>query len=123
MPPPALVISVALFLGVISGCGNPETPEPPPDTSAIPIPSDVPEQYEIPKKGGQPAVTVDGRKFYIGGYQYGWEECYKRYKSGKLDLNDETAEPRLEQEMPLYTQARSDGFKACQKMLRQRTTH
>jgi hypothetical protein len=122
MPRLTQAIVLLLFLGVVSGCDTPEPADPPPpEANAIPIPSDVPEQYTPPRKGEAQLAVIDGRKFYIGGYLYGWEECYQRYKSGKLDLNDETAEPRLEDDCPLFSRARKDGFKACRQLLRQKT--
>jgi hypothetical protein len=80
-------------------------------------------------RSGDVDVTEDGaiifstsRASYISGYQDGWRECCNFHMRGKLDLNDERAEPVPVAQAPeRFTQGRKDGFKACRQLLLQRT--
>jgi hypothetical protein len=134
MPPTLRAIGLILFLGVAAGCGkpNPQNPAlPPPDAKPNPYPP-PPDAGAIPGevRPGDVEVTEDGavifsnnRASYISGYQDGWRECCNLHMRGKLDLNDERTEPMTVEHVPdNFNQARKDGFKACQKVLRQRTT-
>lgn len=105
---------VAALLCVFTFLGCQRASQGPPPGYVLTIPADIPDKFVPRRKSvSDPIQELNGREIYAFGHRLGWEECWKLYQEGKLDPNNEQAEPFEMQDSEFVRRAKKDGFTAC----------
>jgi hypothetical protein len=114
----ARVLFLMFVAALLSGCRQPHSEADLPGY-VLAIPDDVPKHLVLIEKDGT-QHEGDGRELYTRGHQAGWRQCWEEHQKGRLDARDESAvDGYIPQDYGIAVRGFVDGFKSCQRFLRQ----
>jgi hypothetical protein len=109
-----------LLICVFAAACNRTKPEPDPPGYEVVIPDDVPEHLVLEDKHGV-KTEGNGREMYADFHRYGWRRCWEEHHLGRIDPKNERAcQDYVPQCYGIEARGFEDGFKACQRYIRQK---
>lgn len=85
------------------------------------VPEDVPAHLVLVDKEGK-QHDGNGRELYSRGHREGWKRCWLLYQQGELDPRDEAAVQHwIPGDYGIVGRGFIDGFKGCQRFLREQS--